>query len=181
MVRYMGAPGSQKREQLRTRDGDECWWCFKAMDFSPQARATQVPTIEHLEPKSLGGSNLIDNLALCHPGCNKQLANRSRAEKERLRERRMRRLERKTPTLPLPASLIFAPRVAKTAAAKLPARVAVKSDLAGPVGAPLTEDAPGISPQALPAPSPDWQRIAILAVASATFCAGLCLGLLING
>ncbi len=71
--------GPAKRDQLRARDRDACWWCFKSMDFSGTARATQKPTIEHLHPKALGGGNELDNLVLCHPGCNKQLADRPRS------------------------------------------------------------------------------------------------------
>ena len=83
--------GLAKREQVRARDGDDCWWCFRPMDFAATARKTQAPTIEHLLPLSLGGTGRLDNLVLCHPGCNRQLGNRPRAEKERLRARRLRR------------------------------------------------------------------------------------------
>ena len=64
------------------------------MDFSDNPRKTQTPTIEHLQPKCLGGGNGLDNLVLCHPGCNRQLANRPREDKERLRSRRLQRMQR---------------------------------------------------------------------------------------
>ncbi len=116
------------------------------MDFSGTARATQKPTIEHLHPKALGGGNELDNLVLCHPGCNKQLADRPRAEKERLRARRLRKLAAKSapPTLvsSAPALRPTQPR------ASAPARR-----------------------------GPDWQRVALIATATATFFAGLSLGM----
>jgi hypothetical protein len=90
----MSAPGPSKIEKLRAQHGDDCWWCFKPLDFRADARKTQRPTFEHLQPKSLGGTNELGNLRLCHPGCNKELGNRSRVEKERLRQRRLRRSQK---------------------------------------------------------------------------------------
>ncbi|MCF2515867.1 HNH endonuclease [Sphingomonas sp. G124] len=67
------------------------------MDFTSGARKTQKPTIEHLQPKSLDGTDALENLVLCHPGCNKQLGDRPRDEKERLRARRLRRMQKSNP------------------------------------------------------------------------------------
>lgn len=90
----MSAPGPTTIEKLRALHGDDCWWCFKPIDFRAEARKTQRPSVEHLQPKSKGGTNALDNLRLCHPGCNKQLADRSRTEKEALRQRRLLRQQR---------------------------------------------------------------------------------------
>lgn len=63
-------------EQIRTRDGDNCWLCEGKLDFNAKGNSKKAPTKEHLKPKSLGGTDELGNLALCHPGCNKQLGNR---------------------------------------------------------------------------------------------------------
>ena len=52
------------------------------------ANEKRKPTIEHLQPKSLGGGNDLENLRLCHPGCNNALGNRPHANKERMRDTR---------------------------------------------------------------------------------------------
>jgi hypothetical protein len=36
-------------------------------------------------PRSDGGTNAADNLRLCHPGCNRHLADHEPAQKERFR------------------------------------------------------------------------------------------------
>ena len=108
--------GPTKREQIHARDGDDCWWCFRSMDFSTKPRKSQSPTIEHLQPKALGGGNSLDNLVLCHPGCNRQLADRPRLEKVRLRNRRMRRMERAAAAaIPAVQDVNYAPRPMSTA------------------------------------------------------------------
>lgn len=83
---------------------------FSPDDFSAKPKKTQAPTIEHLQPKALGGGNSLDNLVLCHPGCNRQLADRPRVEKVRLRNRRMRRMERAAAVVPAPQNVNHAPR-----------------------------------------------------------------------
>ena len=40
-------------------------------------------------PRSLGGPSTFDNLVLCHPGCNRHLADRPREQKERMRAKRL--------------------------------------------------------------------------------------------
>jgi hypothetical protein len=182
----MGSAGPQKRDQLRASHGENCWWCLKPMDFSPKARATQVPTIEHLQPKALGGGNELDNLRLCHPGCNKQLADRTRAEKERLRERRIRRLERKAPVVPAPKetkAVEAIPIKAKPGVAQLSTAAKAKPVMATPAPSVSVEPIsshPVVPSPSTAAPAPDWQRVAMIATASATFFAGLCLGMLIG-
>jgi len=122
------------------------------MDISFGAQKSQAPTFEHLNPQALGGGDGLDNLRLCHSRCNKQMGSRTRDEKERLRAKRMRKLEK--PALPAPSPAPPKPRATVSSVSK-PSVAAV-------------------------APLPDWQRIALLAIATSTFFAGLCLGLLIN-
>jgi 5-methylcytosine-specific restriction endonuclease McrA len=51
---------------LLARDGDRCHWC------SIQMRYPWTPTIEHMVPKSLGGSNRLENLVLACDWCNQK-------------------------------------------------------------------------------------------------------------
>ncbi len=49
------------REKLLARDGKLCYWCGAPMD---------EPTIEHLIPRSMGGTHRMSNLRLAHRECN---------------------------------------------------------------------------------------------------------------
>jgi hypothetical protein len=107
----MNAPLS-KVEQIRARHGDGCWLCGGELDFRAPPNSKKAPTKEHLQPLSLGGTSDLDNLALCHPGCNRQLANRPREDKERMRAKRraalLKQASQKSPippraTPPVPA------------------------------------------------------------------------------
>lgn len=84
----MTAPGPSKIDQIRSRDGDCCWLCGGKLDFNAPPNTKKAPTKEHLTPKSLGGTDRLDNLVLCHPGCNKQLGNRPAEEKRKMQAKR---------------------------------------------------------------------------------------------
>lgn len=59
------------KHALRQRDGDSCYYCSQAMDFSSKPLVPELrATIEHLKPKSKGGTYHLDNLVLAHPLCN---------------------------------------------------------------------------------------------------------------
>lgn len=51
---------------LLARDGDRCFWC------NVRFRGDVLPTIEHLLPRSEGGGNGLDNLALACHWCNQK-------------------------------------------------------------------------------------------------------------
>ena len=70
---------------LRARDGDNCWRCRKPMRFEGPPNCGKAATIEHILPRSKGGGDELANLCLCHPGCNRHLADHSPAQKERMR------------------------------------------------------------------------------------------------
>jgi len=72
-------------DQLRALHGDDCWRCNKPMRFGGPPNCGKAATIEHLTPVSKGGTGAIDNLRLCHVGCNRHLGDRPRAQKERMR------------------------------------------------------------------------------------------------
>lgn len=61
------AASEKRRQKLRDRDGDECWFC--GLPLGADA------TIEHLVPKSNGGRNALANYALAHSRCNQKAAN----------------------------------------------------------------------------------------------------------
>lgn len=82
----MTAPSKiTKIERMRARDGDRCWLCAGTLDFEAIPNSKKAPTIEHLEARANGGTDAIENLALCHPGCNKHLANKPIDKKMRIR------------------------------------------------------------------------------------------------
>ncbi|HEY9296586.1 HNH endonuclease [Microcoleus sp. MOSTC5] len=57
-----------KRRQLLELYGNRCHWCNKSMQKSER-------TIEHLLPKSRGGSNALSNLRLACFSCNNSRGN----------------------------------------------------------------------------------------------------------
>lgn len=79
---------------LRARDGDFCWLCNREMKFGAMPNTRKAPTIEHLEPRSRGGKDTLENLALCHPGCNRHLKDRSLSDKSKMREKHHRETEK---------------------------------------------------------------------------------------
>lgn len=75
----------QRFDQLRTRDGDGCWRCRRLMRFDLPRGHDLAPTIEHLQPRSKGGTSELENLCLCHGRCNRLLADATPEVKERMR------------------------------------------------------------------------------------------------
>lgn len=57
------------------------------MRFGAPFNTRRSATIEHLQPKAEGGTCELDNLVLCHKGCNKHLGTNSPAQKQRMRLR----------------------------------------------------------------------------------------------
>jgi 5-methylcytosine-specific restriction endonuclease McrA len=89
----MSAPDKiGKVDRLRARDGDCCWLCNERMDFGAKPNSSKAWSIEHLVPASRQGPSTLENLVLCHPGCNRILKDRPLADKIRLRERRRRKI-----------------------------------------------------------------------------------------
>jgi 5-methylcytosine-specific restriction endonuclease McrA len=92
MSKHWKPEAASKVEQLRARDGDQCWLCGKRMNFKATPNSSKAWSLEHLLSQSAGGPDVLDNLVLCHPPCNRILANRPLKDKIRLRERRRRKL-----------------------------------------------------------------------------------------
>jgi 5-methylcytosine-specific restriction endonuclease McrA len=61
------------------------------MNFEVKPNSPSAWSIEHLIARSLGGPDILDNLVLCHPGCNRILKDRPLKNKIELRERRRRK------------------------------------------------------------------------------------------
>ena len=80
-------------ELLQVRDGLHCWLCNRHLLKGGKRKNRQI-TIEHLVARSLGGGDELDNLALCHPGCNRHLANRPLDKKRKIREKKHRETAR---------------------------------------------------------------------------------------
>ena len=55
------------------------------MRFEGPPNCGKAATLEHLMPLSKGGTWAIDNLRLCHVGCNRHLGDRLPEQKERMR------------------------------------------------------------------------------------------------
>lgn len=83
----------QRFEKLRERDGDNCQRCRRPMDFNLPRGHAQAPTIEHILPKSRGGTSskggigTLDNLCLCHGRCNAMAGDNTPEVQERMRLR----------------------------------------------------------------------------------------------
>jgi len=75
-------------ERLRKRDGGRCWLCDRPIDFKAEPNSARAPSLEHLIPQSREGPDTLDNLALCHPPCNRELGDLSLREKIKMREER---------------------------------------------------------------------------------------------
>lgn len=77
-----------RREAVRARDGDDCWRCGHPMRFGAPYNLGKAATIEHLIPLSRGGTWVLENLVLCHVGCNRHMADNPPEQKERMRLRK---------------------------------------------------------------------------------------------
>lgn len=67
-------------DQLAARDGTLCHICRKRIDLTLPSTHKHGPTIEHILPVSLGGTNDHDNLALAHRQCNQRRGNRGHSQ-----------------------------------------------------------------------------------------------------
>jgi len=77
ITKYFPSYGNSKgRNALRTillkRDGDLCYWCQKPILFHIETTHPESCTIEHLQRRSDGGTNSLDNLVLAHKVCNNE-------------------------------------------------------------------------------------------------------------
>lgn len=66
--------------ELAVRDGRRCNICRRKIDLSLSGMAKWGPTIDHILPVSLGGTNDPNNLTLAHRCCNSRRGNREPAQ-----------------------------------------------------------------------------------------------------
>ena len=59
------------------------------MRFGQPLNRGKAATIEHVLPLSDGGTWALENLRLCHKGCNQHLGTNTPEQKERMRLRRI--------------------------------------------------------------------------------------------
>ena len=96
-------PGD-RRQQLRERDGDNCWICGEPMDFTAPPHYKLAVTIDHVIPRAAGGRSLLKNLRLAHSKCNNRKgAVHNGVDYARIRDREAaRRIARPLEPPPLP-------------------------------------------------------------------------------
>lgn len=72
------APSARKRiiAHLLERDGSSCAICRARIDLTASRRDPGMASIDHVIPRSAGGSNDMSNLRLAHLGCNSSRGNR---------------------------------------------------------------------------------------------------------
>jgi hypothetical protein len=56
--------------ELAARDGWVCWLCEGPIDPDAPTRSPASPTVDHVVPRSRGGTSDPDNLRLAHRRCN---------------------------------------------------------------------------------------------------------------
>jgi hypothetical protein len=60
-----------KRKRIYERDGWRCIWCGGKLTFRDEQRGDS-PTLDHVLPRALGGSNAADNLVTACRHCNQK-------------------------------------------------------------------------------------------------------------
>lgn len=56
--------------RIRDRDGDDCWICDKPIRFDLVGNHGNGCSVDHVQPRSLGGATSVSNLKLAHQACN---------------------------------------------------------------------------------------------------------------
>lgn len=72
---------------LAQRDGNRCELCDRPVDLtitSGTRGSDNGPSIDHIVPRSKGGTDDLSNLRLTHWGCNRKRGNRGEIEQLRL-------------------------------------------------------------------------------------------------
>ncbi len=64
-----------KAEHIGERDGWTCWLCGHRVDPFAPSGSPSSPTVDHVVPRSRGGSNDDTNLRLAHRRCNGRRGN----------------------------------------------------------------------------------------------------------
>lgn len=57
-------------QQIAAEDGNICKLCDEPVDMSLTGTQSRAPSVDHIVPRSLGGTDYRENLQLAHFGCN---------------------------------------------------------------------------------------------------------------
>jgi len=60
----------RKRREILARDGYMCMLCGEPLDMSADPQDDMYPSLDHITPRSIGGTHSIDNLQAAHRICN---------------------------------------------------------------------------------------------------------------
>lgn len=60
----------RKRAEILKRDGYMCQLCHRALDMNAGAQDDMHPSLDHIVPRSQGGTNAVSNLQAAHRVCN---------------------------------------------------------------------------------------------------------------
>jgi 5-methylcytosine-specific restriction endonuclease McrA len=97
-IRANGAQDRCMRDQVADRDGWICAICGGAVEPVHRAPDPRTPSVDHIVPISLGGTDTLDNVRLVHLFCNMdRLRSRSRETAALRLDRRLRRAGLKEP------------------------------------------------------------------------------------
>lgn len=64
--------------------GSTCWLCRRPIDLAASGRSKWGLTLDHVLPRSLGGSNAIENLRPAHHYCNSKRRNKLPSARPRI-------------------------------------------------------------------------------------------------
>lgn len=56
--------------EVRANHGSDCYICGKPIDYSLKFPKPNSPSLDHVQPLSLGGSHTLENVAMTHLVCN---------------------------------------------------------------------------------------------------------------
>jgi 5-methylcytosine-specific restriction endonuclease McrA len=73
--RYSSMSDRPNWRMLLRRDGDSCHICGVPVDVGAAPRTARYPTVDHITPRSLGGTDDLANLRLAHAACNTSRGN----------------------------------------------------------------------------------------------------------
>lgn len=89
---------ARRRQLLRKRDGDNCWYCGGPLSFEPRdPPCSDYASLEHVIDKKHGGGNQLWNLVLAHRTCNTKASKYSLLQKFKSRVGRHRNQKRILP------------------------------------------------------------------------------------
>lgn len=79
-----GRPARELKALVIATYGTRCCLCHQPVDLRRRFPDRWSASVEHLVPRSKGGSDDLENLRLAHLGCNSSRGNRPRIQRRRL-------------------------------------------------------------------------------------------------